>query len=205
MKYVIRAIWVTLIYIGLFSLVALTRVAINGNNTILKPMFSFVSDVATDGENIYTLDDIFNRICKYSNKGDLLSITPFDSYGSNSIFCNKDGNLCRFDQRISTVYVYDDISNIIASYQESIDNLIDTGAIEFPHKTVDTNGSLTCKLNEHKLISSTVLVKSGDSYTKIVTESFGFHLFCLAFKLLIIAFFVFVISKVIDEKQNYNN
>lgn len=201
MKHFFRTVWAALIYIGLFSLFALTRIAVNANKTVLKPMFSFVSSVATDGNHIYTLDDFFNRICVYTSNGELISVISFDSHGSNHIFCNNKGNLCRFDERSSVVSIYDDHNNVLSSHNADLDDLLDAGVIEVPCKTSDSKGNLQCRLNNHIFFPSSVSVKTENANLRIVTENMGFHLYCLAFIVLIISFFVYIFLTVIDIKR----
>ena len=144
--------------------------------TYSKPFFNHVKEIAVSDNHIYTLDDIFKYICKYTDTGEFQFAISFSSQGASYIYINQDGNLCRYDLKQCLEYVYDDNgipeqTNPI-SYEEFDETIRHTQAVT----KIEANGK-TYRYSNWMLMNSTIDVRSDNNTLlhSFVVESFAFH------------------------------
>ena len=116
------------------------------------PVFPKVVEIAANGEYVYTLDNN-NVICKYNNDGTLIWIRGYQSDGTNYIFCDEDGNLCRYETRPNEIYVYGEDGSVSESYHSTEDELSARG-IELGAKSVQTSQDVSYEFKDKFLILS---------------------------------------------------
>ena len=144
--------------------------------TFSKPFFNHVTEIAVDDHCIYTLDDTFNYICKYTDAGEFRFAISFSSMGANYIYINEDGFLCRYDLKQSIEYVYDEDGSQIQSnslaYQD-FKNIRDTQPI-----TEINTDEKTYEYHNRTVFNSVIEIidSSEESGISIVVESFAFHM-----------------------------
>ncbi len=169
-----------LLFFGLSAvllLVFLLGILTGGSKTDQKqPFFNDVSAIASDGESVYTLDNMFHTVCKYQEDGTFVWSMRFSSSGDSALFIDKDGNLCRYDLQTRTTHRYDETGRELGSAWDPDHH----AAL----KQVRT-GSKTYTLKDNLMLPSTVSVESGDeTHTIRVENGFGklvFSLLCVIF------------------------
>ena len=139
-----------------------------------KPFIFSVTEIASDGENIYTLDDTFNYICKYSSSGEFQHAISFSSYGGSYLYINEEGLLCRHDLNQDTSYVYDDSGEMINTIYipfEEFEKIRST--IPITEVSVEETHY---EYNKRLFFNSTVEITDNEKTESIVVESFWEHL-----------------------------
>lgn len=183
------------LYIVGFVLFASLWTTVFHNTTRTKaPLISFVDQAITNGCDVYTLDDVCNRICRFSVDGKLRDIIRINSYSASIIFFDKDLRLCRNDYKIDKLFVYDDDGNIIETYDWDW-----FGSEDCPIPMMNTSNAVSCKYQNRLLFSSTITISDGIYETKFVVEYFSFHLFCCAAVVLVISLFGVLAAVIIKE------
>ena len=142
--------------------------------TFSKPFFHHVNEIAVNGDDIYTLDQTFNYICKYNHSGEFQFAISFSSSGQNYIYINADGFLCRYDLKQNIEYLYDE-KGVQIEYRQLFyeDFMIFRSTQNIT--TIHTNGK-TYEYHNRMVFNSVIEITSSDgSQTSIVVESFVFH------------------------------
>lgn len=200
-----KKIWyvpvVSLVYIVGFLLFAYVRLAAfhPGTQSPQTPLFSFVEQVRTNGTYVYALDDVCERIYKYSPNGELCSVIRLPSFGANIIFFDEHGNLCRNDYKGDKLYVYDDSDQVIETYDWNW-----YGDEECPVPIIDHAGELECKYNNRILFNSTIVVSDGETEFEFPVEYWGVHLFSFAAAILFVTLFCLIAILVLDVSNGKN-
>ena len=138
-----------------------------------SPFVTEIRGIASDGTNIYTLDDDFNSICKYDQTGALVYCIRYRSASSSYIYCGESGELRRYEAGTQCVYVYDELGNCIQSYEAAGDELKLLIKDLDHQKRIEANGQ-QYELNNRLLWNSTI--DSSESDVQIVVESVWYHL-----------------------------
>jgi hypothetical protein len=139
-----------------------------------KPFIFSVTEIASDGENIYTLDDTFNYICKYSSSGEFQYAISFSSYGASNLYINEEGLLCRYDIKQDTTYIYDDFGEMIGTIDIPFEEFKEIRST-IPIKEV-TVEETHYKYNKRLFFNSTVEITDNEKTESIVVEPFWEHL-----------------------------
>ena len=173
------------------------------------PIFPKVVEIAANGEYVYTLDNN-NVICKQNNDGTLIWVRGYKSGGTNYIFCDEDGNLCRYETRPNEIYVYGEDGSVSESYHSTEDELSARG-IELGAKSVQISQDVSYEFKDKFFGDSVILVKEDTAESEIVVESLSSHLVGFLVKGIVFVFYAFltintircfIMYYLIDAKEN---
>lgn len=181
-----------------FFLSKIFSIATEGqNSTTLTPR---VQEIAADGEYVYTLDDRAKVICKYRNDGERIWCRDFASLGgTNSIFCDEEGNFCRLDLRWDIVYVYDTDGNIVSQYESTRSELISQGFLDdSPRTEISVSQNSQYQLNKKFIGNSVVTIQQDDKQNVIVVESVLNHLLEFLLKGIAVASLAFAVYNLLQ-------
>lgn len=158
--------------------------------TYKLPFLADVKEIAASEKYVYTLDSTFHNICKYDIDGNFICCISFGETGRSRIFCDSDGNLCRYSVRSDLVFVYDDDGNIIDTYEKTQRELIKEGWISSYFSRKATVGEKTYEMKNHLIASSRIDIGN----RSVVVESVGYHIFNIIYILIAVdcAIFAFV-------------
>lgn len=171
--------------------------------TTNPPFLTDVKEIAASENYVYTLDPTFNKICKYDKDGNFIICISFGKMGNSRIFCNSEGNLCRYSVRGDIVFVYGDDGNIIETYKETSKELIDTGILEsYNHSKTASVGETIYRLENHLIAPSRVTI----GQRSFVVESVGYHIFNIFYILIAVGCALFAVANLlIYIHQTYKN
>ena len=187
-RYLIR--W--FICAGIFAVAFILLIGMKLSDVGTKtPFFADISEIATNGEHVYILDDRNTVLNAYNNNGDFIWRINFSSTGASRIFCDDNGAICRLDVRDRTVWVYDEQGNVLNSYRASAKELIDNGTIpNREQNSIEIGGADNMKyhLQKNMIADSTVYVSRGqETMACFVVESWESHvIWCMIILLLIV-------------------
>lgn len=158
--------------------------------TYKLPFLADVKEIAASEKYVYTLDPTFHNICKYDIEGNFICCISFGETGSSRIFCDSDGNLCRYSVRSDLVFVYGDDGNIIDTYEKTQRELIKEDAISSYFSRKVTVGEKTYEMKNRLIASSRIDIGN----RSVVVESVGYHIFNIIYILIAVgcAIFAFI-------------
>lgn len=144
-----------------------------------KFIFSHITEIASDGTYIYTLDTDFNNICKYDETGALIYRIHYAADGYSYIFCNEAGALCRYDVRAKSITTYDSNGTAIET--------VPVGELSLSTVRELSVGDTTYALQRYIFRKTVVTVKREGATFTFLVETFIQHLLLLFVILLYVA------------------
>ena len=166
------------------------------------PFLADVKEIAASEKYVYTLDPTFHNICKYDIDGNFIFCISFGETGRSRIFCDSDGNLCRYSVRSDLVFVYDDDGKIIDTYAKTQRELIKEGWISSYFSRKATVGEKTYEMKNRLIASSRIDIGN----RSVVVESVGYHIFNIIYILIAVGCALFAVANLlIYIHQTYKN